>query len=667
MKLISNSWRVCSLGVALLVVLALPQLASGVVPVVKTVPWDPSNPAATHTSYPGATIHLKGTSSVQGATIQADWNFGDGSPHATFTVTNMWDVSTTHGYVGAVGTAWTAILTITDTSTGENASANYLILQEAASLVSKTNVAIDEGLWYLHITEQRFSSGPTPGSAGLTPVGGWDIAAGSPGCISANGGAFSCDNINGSPAVDSDSVQAFEVNNHFETGPASDPYTDDVARGLKRIISFLTALPIGNVTQSYVNASCPTPPCVFNPDSNGNGLGIFNVGMNTGRAYYEGGQIMDAIVATGTPTAVAATGGANVINQTYHTIIQDMVDAHAFCQYPFSPGGAWIYQCQSYDDNSTSQWAAIGLIGASRAFGVAIPKFVTDGNQVWLANSQNANGTFGYQSTSPAWGPFAVTPSGLVQLSMDGVGRGDSRWDRAEAFYRDSFCNNPATFGPGGAPKAYTYGLFSFTKSMLLHDPGGVLSPITVLQDSVNPTPPPGIDWYKAEAAPYDPSGVVGQCDGVARSLVDRQGLNGGYPPTAAVPTNGWWYGHSYAGNHFPFETAWSIIMLRRTVFVSCVNNLIGKGTPSGRSPARIDLTWTGIPSAASYNVLRGTVSGGPYAPVGNTTVTAFSDKSGLVNGQTYFYVLQPVSSGANGTTICESNEAKVTIPATGR
>src|SRR6202158_2295119 len=92
-----------------------------------------------------------------------------------------------------------------------------------------------------------FSSVPTPGPAGLSPVGGWEFAAGSPGCISANGGAFSCYNINGAPAVDSDSVQAFEVNNHFETGPASDPYTDDVARGLKRIISFLTALPIGNV------------------------------------------------------------------------------------------------------------------------------------------------------------------------------------------------------------------------------------------------------------------------------------------------------------------------------------------------------------------------------------------------------------------------------------
>jgi len=117
--------------------------------------------------------------------------------------------------------------------------------------------------------------------------------------------------------------------------------------------------------------------------------------------------------------------------------------------------------------------------------------------------------------------------------------------------------------------------------------------------------PATGNRLYNAEAAPYDPSGVVGQCDGVARSLVDRQGINAGYPPTAAVPTNGWWYGHSYASNHFPFETSWSIIMLRRTVFVSCVNNLNGRGTPSGRAPARIDLTWTGIPSAVLTSVLR--------------------------------------------------------------
>jgi len=89
---------------------------------------------------------------------------------------------------------------------------------------------------------------------------------------------------------------------------------------------------------------------------------------------------------------------------------------------------------------------------------------------------------------------------------MDGVGRGDSRWDRAEAFYRDNFCNNPATLGPLGAPKGLHVWNVLLTKAMLLHDPGGVLTPITVLQDSVNATRH-GNRLYNAEAAPYDRSG----------------------------------------------------------------------------------------------------------------------------------------------------------------
>jgi len=71
---------------------------------------------------------------------------------------------------------------------------------------------------------------------------------------------------------------------------------------------------------------------------------------------------------------------------------------------------------------------------------------------------------------------------------MDGVGRGDSRWDRAEAFYRDNFCNNPATLGRLAPQRPTRMECSPFTKAMLLHDPGGVLTPITVLQDSVNAT-----------------------------------------------------------------------------------------------------------------------------------------------------------------------------------
>jgi hypothetical protein len=100
---------------------------------------------------------------------------------------------------------------------------------------------------------------------------------------------------------------------------------------------------------------------------------------------------------------------------------------------------------------------------------------------------------------------------------------------------------------------------------------------------------------------------------------------------------------------------------LTQTVTAPCVNNLAGRGTPSGRAPARIDITWTGIPNVTSYNVLRGITSGGPYLLIGNPTVPAYSDTSGLTNGNTYYYVLQPI--GGLGSQVCQSNQAAITIP----
>jgi len=540
-------------------------------------------------------------------------------------------------------------------------------------LAGAVNIAIDEGLWYLHITEERFTSGTTLGSVGSVNVGGWDQSTGSPGCISANGGVFSCDNQNNSGVINADNIQAYEVNGHVANGPASDPYTDDVARGLNRMFMFLSAHPVAAINYTF-NAppACPAAPCTITYDGNSNGQMILGDQDNLTRAGYETGQYLDAIVASANPTAVTTTGPSGVAGLTYKNIAQDLEDAGGYCQYPNTPGGGWWYFCPNqggtFDDNSASQWDAIGLIGAARAFGLTayVPTappigLIQSANLVWVVNSEASNGSFGYQSTSPVWGPFATTPSGMVQMALDQVGRGDTRWDNAETFMRDNFCNNPNAF-PGNpfanaesAPLAYTYGMFSFTKAMLLHDPGGVLTPITMLQSQTSGVNP--IDWYGAQASAGAP------CDGIAQSLVSRQGLNGDYPPTPAVPTNGWWYGHSTVSNHYPFETAWSIIMLRRTVFVACVNNLYGRGIASGIGPTRVDLTWTGIANVDHYAVMRGTTSGGPYVQVGSApgTSRAFKDINGLANGSTYYYVLQPINSA--GGEICQSNEAKVVIP----
>jgi fibronectin type 3 domain-containing protein len=100
--------------------------------------------------------------------------------------------------------------------------------------------------------------------------------------------------------------------------------------------------------------------------------------------------------------------------------------------------------------------------------------------------------------------------------------------------------------------------------------------------------------------------------------------------------------------------------MLQRTVFINCVNNLGGSGLASGASPARIDLTWSGIPNVTGYTVQRSTTSGGPYTTVGTTTTTAYSDRTGLTNGDTYYYVLQPFNGAG---AVCQSNQAKITVP----
>lgn len=667
MRQLFNPWRICwSVVVFAAVSFALPQLALGVAPVVKTVPVDPTDATIQHTACPGTVITLKGTSDQQGATVMYDWDFGDGSLHATGVVTNMFNVSATHTYAGPNLKSFTAILKIT--STGGTASNNYLVqMVNPCTLPAKVNIAIDEGLWYLHITEQRYTSGPTLGSAGAIPVGGWEQYAGAPGCISANGGAFTC---GGSGANDASNVQAYEVNKHQANGPASDPYTEDVARGTNRMLMFLNSYsPVPTKTYNF-NAppSCPAAPCVFPAstfDGNANNRYIYADGDSLGRAYYEGGQFIDALVASNNPAGIAATGNAGVMGLSHKDIVQDLVDGYGLCQYPSSPGGAWYYFCSGYVDNSVSQWAAIGLIGAARAFGITVPAIVKDANQVWLMAGHSedaATGQFGYTSTSPIWGPFATTPSGLVQLAMDDAGRGDARWDKAESFYRDNFCNDATTSGTGEiAPRAYTYGMFSFTKAMLEHDPGGALNPITNLQSStagVNP-----IDWYGAQQ-----SGPLSKnnCDGVAATLVNRQGMTSG--SGAPVPSNGFWTNHSSGQSgaaHWSFETGWSIIMLRKTVFIACVSRPYGRGTPSGIAPARVDLTWTGINNVDHYDVLRSTVSGGSYTKVGSTTGVAFRDQNPtfpLVNGGTYYYVVQPINVG--GVEICQSDEEKVVIPA---
>jgi len=756
--------RLLSVGLTVLAVtLVVPTASMAAGLTVLTVPWDPTNSLTPHTTYPinrttESTTVLGATapSAAAGDSLSVTWVFGDGSPNATFTTTNMYDLSTTHQYPpsAAPGTAWTAVITVNDTTAGTSGTANFYVAQSVNSLSSRVNVAIDRGLWYMHQTMWRTN---TPANGQPVNIGGWDGYTGSPGCNTVYDPTYS-ENLAWdcyyTGVIDGNNVQALEVSGHKGTdagGPATDPFTDDVDRGIARVFEFLGVTPaITNkylynpaavnygcsdgsspsntgvctlpATPVYYNASsttCTSPPCSFLFDSNSNGNAIYSAD-GSGEVIYTGGPFVDAIVASAAPTATAKTGVAGVIGQTYATIVSDMLDYYAGCQYendydgtnPLTPGGyirgesysaqggGWLYSCQEGDDNSTSQWAAISFVSGERGSGFgfnsqALANFtvVQDFNNVWVTDSediQNAaptgpdpynttgddRGSFGYRGSfyySNAWGAFAVTPSGMVQMAMDGIGRTtntafgdattapDQRWNEAETFYADNFCNTETS--AYNNPKYYTYGMLSFTKSMLLHDPNGSLAPIQYLRTSTpsvftgNPSVPTNtIDWYAALTAASHGSGDTGgndACNGIAQTLVNYQ------DPT------GFWYGHDYyegyQSDQSPFETAWSIIMLKKTVFVQCVKNLAGRGNPSGQGGSQITLTWSGQANATGYNILKSSSQGGPYTQVGTSTVTSYRDgNDGMLPGQTWYYVVQPLQ----GTTeVCQSNEAKVIIP----
>jgi hypothetical protein len=519
--------------------------AAWAAPVVKTVLWVASNPLIPHDTWSGKSISLKGACE-QCAGFDYSWDFGDGSAPATGTVSNQYVIEATHTYTGVTGATFTARLTVTDPGTGDNDSQTYYVQVQDQSLPVEVNVAIDEGLWYLHKTMRRFSD------AGGDKGDWYQGTSCGAFCASSSYYANSAANIN-----------AFFSNGHLETGAASNPYTETVQRGMKRVFEMLSPFAIANQTYGSNCASIGT----VNPDSNGNGLGIQ---VNNIYPPYQGGSFIDAIVASGTPAAVTTTGPANVAGRTYKDIVQDLVDAYAYGQgYTGTYCGGWRYSwnygCTNCNtDNSTNQWAAIGLIAAERQFGVTVPSWVKTANVNSVNVTQHPAGYFGYTSTSPIWGPYAVTPSGMVQMAMDGIGRGDDRWARAENYMRTNFCN---TGSAGAAVRSYYYGLFSFSKSMLLHDANGdgAPEPIEDLQcgGSYSPCALAPIDWYSAEAA----DGA--QCDGVARTLVNTQN---------AV---GYWYAHNYTSTQYSFETAWAIIMLNRTVFASGLPVAVAQAVPN--------------------------------------------------------------------------------------
>jgi hypothetical protein len=84
-------------------------------------------------------------------------------------------------------------------------------------------------------------------------------------------------------------------------------------------------------------------------------------------------------------------------------------------------------------------------------------------------------------------------------------------------------------------------------------------------------------------------------------------------------------------------------------------------GTGTAATLHKVTVSWTGSTSSVvSYNVYRGTQTGGPYALINSDSGDSFSD-TGVQGGTTYFYVVTAVD--ASGGESMYSNEARATVP----
>lgn len=407
-------------------------------PVVAAVPWRFSGGIEVpHDTWSGKEVVLKAVAWSLQTPLSYEWDFGDGSAKQSGTVSNKRFIQAKHTYNGVEGKPFIATIKITDAN-GRTATDQYLLRVRAKSLDIETNVAIDDGLWYLHGRQTRSETAQWL-------YGTW--------------------NERYQEGATASAIQAFEINGHLELGDVrEDPYVETVSRGLHSLFSLLTVQNIS--AQTYGD-----------PDSNGNGIGI---SVNTGRLpIYQGGMVMDAIASSGSANTFADTGPSGVVNRTYKDIAQDMIDQYAWGQYDSATvGGGWRYYWNQHPDNSAAQWGAIGVLALKHVFDLDLPQWAKDRNNAWLDYSFSGTG-FGYTGKGAGQ---AQTPSGMVQMPMDEKDTSDPRWIASESTVTKNWANwykNTNNY----------YALFALTKAMRLALP----NPIVNL---TGPGTYNGLDWF---------------------------------------------------------------------------------------------------------------------------------------------------------------------------
>jgi hypothetical protein len=262
-------------------------------------------------------------------------------------------------------------------------------------------------------------------------------------------------------------------------------------------------------------------------------------------------------------------------------------------------------------------------------------------NAVWNANGQ-LQGCLNFNGTNSAVQILrAISNDFTISLWVRTTQLGGSgQWYRGAGLVDGDFPFNANDFGT-----ALSAGKFAFG----IGNPDTTISSITPINDGA---------WHHCVATRVQSTGAISiYVDG----NLETTGVGNTNPLTAsgALLFGALASGGGYFNGSLDDVKIFPRALGGNEVAALYDNSAFGPPAPANLTAlagnAQVALAWNSSLTAASYNVSRSTVHGGPYTLIANTATTSYRDTS-VNNGTTYYYVVSAVNAFGAGAGSVEVN-----------
>jgi uncharacterized protein (TIGR03382 family) len=412
---------------------------------VITVPWVATDPSVPHVAYNGHPTTLKAMARGGNGTYLFEWDFdGDGVYDFSTITTNRYDLSTRFTYPNQARDQLFQA-TVRVTSNGQAVVGVYPVvvladvpadpaLASDRQLQALRDVAIDDGLWYLHKAMSRAGNEEDP----LT-------GAQATGWVEAEAGSTFARNL-ATPAF----LEALGENLHFAAFPSAylgdmpdpaanaarwndDPYAEDAARLVNHLLTQITPVSVAAGDESNAHGVYPEvtlPPIAGTDDGFGLYIGYSPGDQTNGPLNYTLRALADANLAG----YVAQAGDSNrVLGRSFEFIAQQLVDGLVWAQNENGYVGSWYYSPNAgadllaeYGAGSLDAVAALQEVDRHLASaGVVVPNLVkarVANHYRTTAKSCPAGGSGGvYFLPGGNVCEFSGTAAHVISLGWDGA------------------------------------------------------------------------------------------------------------------------------------------------------------------------------------------------------------------------------------------------------